>query len=45
MGSDSNLMPLGIFQILFPKVKIEKLANNKDKRVILQKYYKTKIMQ
>ena len=40
--SDVNLMPIGIFKVLFLKATMEQLGKHKDKRVILCTYSKTK---
>ena len=35
-GSDSHLIPLNIFKILFPKAIIEQLAKHRYKRVVYE---------
>ena len=44
-GSDDNLMPLNIFEILFPRATTDKLAKQKYKRVLLQTYNKKALLR
>ena len=44
-GTDSSLMPLNVFEILFPIATVEQLIKHKDKSVMLCTYNKTCIPQ
>ena len=45
MGSDSNIMPIDIFETLFPGVTNEQLAATVNKCIMLKMYNKTTITQ
>ena len=44
-GSDGNIMPLDIYETIFPKITNEQLVATKTNSIELKKYNKTTIIQ